>query len=119
MVQDINGPGNKEVSLANFHIPKISRSFRAPLLEPSSLEPNVGAFQKEVCPKLIFKRLGCSGESRYCPSHSCTQKRTQECKGRRKAAKARLARQEKNRNEISFSLFICCCFIFCPMAGSP
>uniref|UniRef100_A0A915JWY3 Uncharacterized protein n=1 Tax=Romanomermis culicivorax TaxID=13658 RepID=A0A915JWY3_ROMCU len=47
MAQDINGPGNKEVLLANFCIPKISRPFRAPLLEMDSLEPNIAAFQKE------------------------------------------------------------------------
>uniref|UniRef100_A0A915JZP3 Uncharacterized protein n=1 Tax=Romanomermis culicivorax TaxID=13658 RepID=A0A915JZP3_ROMCU len=63
MAQDINGPSNKEVLLANFCIQKISRPFRAPLLEPSSLEPNVAAFQKEVHPKSFFERLGCSGES--------------------------------------------------------
>uniref|UniRef100_A0A915JN12 Uncharacterized protein n=1 Tax=Romanomermis culicivorax TaxID=13658 RepID=A0A915JN12_ROMCU len=57
MAQDINGPGNKEVLLANFHIPKISRLFRALLLEPGSLEPNFVGFQKEVRPKSVFERL--------------------------------------------------------------
>uniref|UniRef100_A0A915J7T4 Uncharacterized protein n=1 Tax=Romanomermis culicivorax TaxID=13658 RepID=A0A915J7T4_ROMCU len=55
MAKYINGPSNKVVSLANFHIPKISRPFRAPLLEPGSLEPDVAAFPKEVRPKPIFE----------------------------------------------------------------
>uniref|UniRef100_A0A915L5N6 Uncharacterized protein n=1 Tax=Romanomermis culicivorax TaxID=13658 RepID=A0A915L5N6_ROMCU len=100
MVQDINGPGNKEVSLANFHIPKISRPFRAPLLEPGSLEPEVGAFRKEGVVERADIALA-----------------TAASKNAHKNAKARLARQEENRNEIFFSLFICCCFIFCPMAA--